>query len=220
MLLWQIWKDGNGKVWNNKSPVPAASVMAAASTWAEWSSVRASATRSNPQQIAKAVCLGWHPLPPGAIQCNVDVAFFAEDKTMGLGMVVRNHHGEFVVGRSIILPGCRSVEEGELIGIKEALSWIKELGFLKGVLESDCKRACDAIGSTERSISELGVLASLCRAKLVLVPDLSVRFVKREYNAIAHCLAKAARDFTSHHVWTEPPVFVAGLFHIPCSCEQ
>ncbi|XP_057779546.1 uncharacterized protein LOC130998129 [Salvia miltiorrhiza] len=220
MLLWQIWKDRNRKVWNEKQPVPATAVMTAASTWTEWRLARGSGTGRSSQQAATALCLGWHPLPPGSIKCNVDAAFFEAERMMGIGMVIRDHNGAFAVGRSIKLPGCRSVEEAELVGIKEALSWIKELGFTKGVIESDCKRAVDMVKSVERNISELGVMASLCRGELVLFPDLRLIFVKRELNAIAHCLAKAARNFISHHVWTEPPIAVAGLLHLPCSCEQ
>ncbi|XP_057809148.1 uncharacterized protein LOC131023623 [Salvia miltiorrhiza] len=197
MLMWQIWRDRNGVVWKNDNPIPTRSILGAAQAWSDWKLARAPVISRNSSSVSAAI-----------------------DRLLGIGIVIRNHLGEFVLGKTIILPGCRSVEEGELVGIKEALSWIKGLGYEKGVIESDCKRACDVINSIERNISEVGVIASLCRSELVLMPGFHVVHVKRDLNAIAHSLAKVSRDFSSHHVWTEPPISVVGHLHLPCSCDQ
>ncbi|XP_057770893.1 uncharacterized protein LOC130990685 [Salvia miltiorrhiza] len=215
-----VWKDRNGAVWNNCLPIPAHSISTAASSWTEWKLARELVTRNSTNASYSITCVGWHSISSDTIRCNVDATFFTEERTIGIGMVVRNYEGAFIIGKSIKLSGCRSVEENELIGIKEALSWIKSLGFLRGVVESDCKRACDAISSRERNLMELGIIASSCREELMSLPEVCVVSVKRHQNVVAHYLAKAARDFYLHHVWNEPPSFVEGHLHIPCSCDQ
>ncbi|XP_057780078.1 uncharacterized protein LOC130998683 [Salvia miltiorrhiza] len=219
MTLWQIWRDRNAMIWQHTVPVPSRSVLCAAAARTDWK-----LAQTLPLQKATApasvVCVGWHSMPQGSIKCNVDAAFFAEDQSMGIGIAIRNHEGDFVIGKSIKLPGRRSVVEGELLGIKEALSWIKELSYGRGCLESDSKRVCDLINSGERNRLELGVIVSICKQDLLELSDFTICFVGRNRNGIAHCLAKAARDIFTHHVWNEPPSSVVGHLHVPCSCVQ
>ncbi|KAL8468808.1 hypothetical protein ACS0TY_031851 [Phlomoides rotata] len=46
---------------------------------------------------------------------------------MGVGMVLRNEFGNFVMGRILIFHVCVDVKVGEAIGFFEALSWAKSL---------------------------------------------------------------------------------------------
>ncbi|XP_057770854.1 uncharacterized protein LOC130990645 [Salvia miltiorrhiza] len=218
MVLWQIWKDRNRAIWEGVFPVPARSVLQAAEARIEWLLAREKRSVQHPSSSPAVTCGGWHPLPLEYVKCNVDATFFSDINAVGIGIVVRSHDGNFVTGKSMKLMGLRRVDEGELIGIKEALSWLKFLGLSRGWVESDCKRACEALCSSERNISEMGTLAAFCRKELASMPDIQVNHVRREHNGIAHFLAKAARDFDTHHVWNEPPLAVEGHFHLPCSC--
>ncbi|XP_057803521.1 uncharacterized protein LOC131018835 [Salvia miltiorrhiza] len=219
MTLWQIWKDRNTVVWKNATLSPANSILQAAHARAEWLLAWSRRPQRNSQPEAATICKGWHPLPLGNVKCDVDAAFFKDDYSMGIWLVLRDHEGAYILGKSVKMLGLRSVEEGELIGIKEALSWLKDLGYTCGWIDSDSKRACDAVSSGERNITELGVIVALCRADLLLSPDIRLRHIRRNQNTIAHCLAKAARDITTQHVWNEPPTFVVGHLHVPCSCD-
>ncbi|XP_057809003.1 uncharacterized protein LOC131023477 [Salvia miltiorrhiza] len=176
--------------------------------------LRCSGLLRSKMRIARQLCI-----QAGSILCGVDAAFFREDDAMGLGLVIRNHAGDFMIGKSIKVAGVRSVDEGELMGIKEALSWIKEQGLVHGIVESDSKRAIDVIRSRARNLSEIGIIANSCREELITLPGFIIRHVKRDRNVIAHHFARAARDIDSHHVWNEPPAFVVGHLHRPCSCD-
>ncbi|XP_057791107.1 uncharacterized protein LOC131008228 [Salvia miltiorrhiza] len=163
-------------------------------------------------------CVGWHAIQVGWVRCGVDAAFFEHDKSMGIGMVVRDHAGEFVIEKLMKVRGSRDVAEGELMGINEALSWLKSLGYEHGWIDCDSKIACDAVLKGVGFINERGVLADYCRRELSTMPGVQVCNVRRSRNAIAHCLAKAARDISTLHVWNEPSSFVEGHLHVPCSC--
>lgn len=69
----------------------------------------------------------WQPPDVGTFKINVDASIFAGVKHFAVGMVIRNHEGEFMVARNIRLAGEIAVWEAEAVGVREALSWIKEM---------------------------------------------------------------------------------------------
>ncbi|KAL8473140.1 hypothetical protein ACS0TY_030102 [Phlomoides rotata] len=64
---------------------------------------------------------------------------------MGFGMIIHDDKGEFVACRSIVTPGVFRVDEGEAMGMLEALSWVKQLGFEKIIIEIDAKIVYDVL---------------------------------------------------------------------------
>ncbi|XP_057808983.1 uncharacterized protein LOC131023459 [Salvia miltiorrhiza] len=135
MLLWHIWKDMNKAVWEDVIPSPSCTVVLANLCREEW--VLAQDTSSAPavettSPVSSESCMGWHGIQAGWVRCGVDAAFFEHDNTMGIGMVVRNNVGEFLAGKAMKFPRRRDVVEGELMGVKEGLSWLKSLGYLHG----------------------------------------------------------------------------------------
>ncbi|KAK6119127.1 hypothetical protein DH2020_047135 [Rehmannia glutinosa] len=69
-------------------------------------------------------------------------------------MVVRDDRGEFVVARIVLFSGLYQVREAEVIGIREALSWTKNLGFKHLIIETDAKYVVDGLARLENEISE------------------------------------------------------------------
>lgn len=59
--------------------------------------------------------------------------------------VVRNHDGMLIEARSSCRPGHISPEIAEAMGIREALSWIKNQNERDVVVETDCLVAVQAI---------------------------------------------------------------------------
>lgn len=45
--------------------------------------------------------------------------------TFSVGMVLRDHEGAFVVGKTLSMQAPSSILEAEAIGVREALSWVK-----------------------------------------------------------------------------------------------
>lgn len=90
--------------------------------------------------------------------------------------------------------------EGEIIGIREALSWIKALRYTKCFIESDCQIACNAINSREENFTELGVYVEVCRNEIVAITEVKVKYIRRDLNTIAYKLTRIAFDFVTLHV--------------------
>ncbi|XP_057808970.1 uncharacterized protein LOC131023447 [Salvia miltiorrhiza] len=105
MLLWQIWRDRNIVVWKNVYSAPHRSVCLAADCRNDWILAREARAQHAPIPQSTSLCLGWLPISSSSIICGVDAALFASDNFMGLGLVIRNHDGGFVVEKTLKTPG-------------------------------------------------------------------------------------------------------------------
>lgn len=70
---------------------------------------------------------------------NVDASVFPNSQQFNVGMVMRDCQGTFLMGRNVCLPMVESVFEAESVGVREALSWIKNQQLLEDqvVVETD-----------------------------------------------------------------------------------
>lgn len=88
---------------------------------------------------------------------------------MGVGMVLRNDAGEFLVCRSRLFAGIAAVYEGEALGLYEALSWIRELGVQRIIFEMNAKKITDVVSSHSVDCSEFGSIVNCCKLLVLLV---------------------------------------------------
>ncbi|KAL8476481.1 hypothetical protein ACS0TY_028954 [Phlomoides rotata] len=101
MVGWSVWKGRNGMVWEGKQPNSYRVVRDAAVLFQEWAAAR----RIFLKRDSSDACPKWHKPEGGWAKINVDAAVFSETNEIGLGMVVRDDLGRFVVGRSVVFPG-------------------------------------------------------------------------------------------------------------------
>lgn len=87
---------------------------------------------------------------------NVDASLFPGADSFAIGMVIWDHHGTFVAGRTRKYVAPVSVLEAEAIGIKEALSWsmIQCLNGSRMQIETDSLLAARAINSNSINVLE------------------------------------------------------------------
>ncbi|KAK6144752.1 hypothetical protein DH2020_021572 [Rehmannia glutinosa] len=148
------------------------------------------------------------------MKCNVDAAISQQRKLRGIGMILRNDQGDFVVARTIYFPGIYAVREAEAIGVREALSWIHGLGIRQVVLETDAKYVVDSLITQETGISEYDSIIQECCGFLQSEPEVSVKFVRRNANMVAHELAKGSFSFDSPSVWNSQPLCIVDLLSL------
>lgn len=80
----------------------------------------------------------WSLPQVNSVKVNADAAIFEELNRYAYAVVVRDHEGKLLEARSKCLPGHPSPDMVEAIGIREALSWVKDKGVNNAVVESDC----------------------------------------------------------------------------------
>ncbi|KAL8492154.1 hypothetical protein ACS0TY_023692 [Phlomoides rotata] len=145
-MVWRIWKERNAKVWNGTFSNPSVVWSLISGFLQEFHSVKIHVSSNREMSLCKA----WHPPISGLVKLNVDATFFKDTFEMGLGFVIRDWLGEFIIGRSLILPGYYTADVGEAYGVYEALSWIKMLNMDNVVIEMDAKLVFDALKGSSR----------------------------------------------------------------------
>jgi hypothetical protein len=97
------------------------------------------------------------PIPSGFVCINVDAALFAKSKSMGWGSVVWDHKSTFLLSCSEGVPGFLELEMAQAVAARNALAMVKDRGFSKVVLVSDCLSGEADLGN-RRDRSTLGAV--------------------------------------------------------------
>ena len=129
------------------------------------------------------------------IKVSVDAATFNEENSYGIGMVARDDRGQMIQAQTVCQAGLIAPEHAESMAIKEALSWIKDKGWQKVVLDSDFLVVVQAIGSKAAMTSPFGRIIEECRDMIRKYNTIEVFFVKRFANMVAHELARASNSY-------------------------
>ncbi|CAH9137916.1 unnamed protein product [Cuscuta epithymum] len=149
---------------------------------------------------------------PGRLKLNVDAA--VKEDGIGLGWLLRNKAGVFIEGASKLWFGRLSPWEAELVGIREALSWVKENGWDFIEVESDASKAISEIQGGS-SISLVGIIAGDIRGLCYCFTEISFSQVRRSANRAAHVLAQASCSMSGCIFWNEfPYVFLTYVLNI------
>uniref|UniRef100_A0A803QNA4 Uncharacterized protein n=1 Tax=Cannabis sativa TaxID=3483 RepID=A0A803QNA4_CANSA len=191
MVTWAIWNARNKLLWNQKSTLALDVVLSARSNLYQWQS--AQHHRFDPLisrfEIGKEE---EHWTKPGAnmVKINVDGVIFEAYNSYGFGIIARDSSGCIIENVTSCRSGSTSPEIVELIGIKEALSWIKTKGWTFTILETVCLMAVQAIHNNCFIPSTFGMLVHDCQHLLSELSNVTLSFVKRSANKAAHFLAR------------------------------
>jgi len=151
----------------------------------------------------------WQPPMPGRYKCNIDAAFSSHHNRTGIGICVRDSEGIFVLARTIIYPCTVSVDVGEALGLHAALQWLSDMQMDSVDFETDSKLTVDAFLATRNDLSEFGCIISSCRSLFRnLYSNSRVEFVRRQANAVAHALARAATSSASPAIYFDIPTCI------------
>ncbi|KAK6157968.1 hypothetical protein DH2020_005282 [Rehmannia glutinosa] len=211
MVMWNIWRQRNSELWDKNHLSATQTVIAAVNYLNEWRKVRIGDGSSFQVERTTRIRSQWQKPTFPFLKCNVDASLCMNSKSTGVGMVLRNDEGDFLVARTMVFHGQFQIREAEAIGVREALSWIIGMGFGQAIVETDAKVVVDALAMAKNGDSEYDIILSDCRMFLSSEPDLSVAFVGREGNTVAHELAKSSFSFVSPSVWTSPPPCIESL---------
>ena len=96
------------------------------------------------------------------LKCNIDRAIFQNSNSVGIGMILRDDIGSFVVARLNYFNGLGSVREVKITSLVEAIHWVLFMGFSQVLFELDAKGVVDVIASTVQDLSKFGSLVHLC----------------------------------------------------------
>uniref|UniRef100_A0A803P3E2 RNase H type-1 domain-containing protein n=1 Tax=Cannabis sativa TaxID=3483 RepID=A0A803P3E2_CANSA len=168
-LCWTLWKARNKVVWNKCNSTVKEVLATSSITLEHWrkaqdKSALLSLSFNNSDEGGEL----WTPPATNNLKINVDAALFQQDNSYDYGLVARDHFGKFLEGKTCQCNGNYPAEVVEALGIKEALSWIKNKTWNNVELESDSLLSVQAIRSNQNVSSTFGIIIEDCRLLLSL----------------------------------------------------
>jgi hypothetical protein len=154
----------------------------------------------------------WSQPPSGTVLINSDVAIFEASRSMGAGVVVRDHHGTCLVACCQHLHGSPPQELAEALALRRAVELARNEGFDRAIFESDCLSLVHRLNSQLMDRSSVGIIVAGIKH---LVKDFSLvtfRHVKRVFNEAAYRLAKFLENVNSSFTFYSAPDFIRELF--------
>lgn len=148
MMCWAIWKARNDLVWNNKGTNVDSVVYLAITSLEQWTRAQDTST------IPKAAFLTeedgsakWIRPMENVVKINVDAALFPELRTQSFSCVARDNTGMVMEALTCCRAGSVEPEMAEVLGVREALSWIKKKSWQIVVIETDSLMVVQSIRS-------------------------------------------------------------------------
>ncbi|XP_019192736.1 PREDICTED: uncharacterized protein LOC109187035 [Ipomoea nil] len=89
----------------------------------------------------------WKPPSHSRLKLNTDVAMESNSGSMGMGWIVRYEMSVLVAAKSSSVSGYFDVKDAEAMSIREALSWVKALGYGDIDVETDSQIVFYALSS-------------------------------------------------------------------------
>ncbi|XP_050223035.1 uncharacterized protein LOC126673095 [Mercurialis annua] len=127
----------------------------------------------------------WIPSGSAWVKANVDTTMFANSGGVGLGIVVRDEEGRVIRARQVRLNGNYSPRTAEALGIREVLSWVKDVDKL--IVESDAMEVVVEIRNQSLVASKF--IVEDCANLTNQFSNILFLFVRRYVNQAAHVLA-------------------------------
>lgn len=138
-ICWQLWKNRNDSIWKQKSIDSSELVNSVFSILNQWKVIQDKnysdflglmTSEDDKEQ--------WQPPMSNSVKINTDAALFEDPKRYSFAFIIRDQHGSLIEAISKCSSGQVAPEFAEAMGIREALSWIKNKNHSNVVLETDC----------------------------------------------------------------------------------
>ena len=160
--------------------------------------------------------MSWRKPPDGVFKINTDGATGGVGALSSIGVIVRDCRGQAAGALCHVLPGCFTVEETEALEIEAGILLARELDLQQIIIESDSLATVQRILAKDYS----GGLGHIVNGIVNLLDGFAgwqIRHLKRDFNRVAHELAKFARCNNVCHLWrgVSPPI-VRTLMHLDC----
>ena len=143
----------------------------------------------------------WDPPPVGWVMMNVDAALFPKTNRMGLGIVCRNHRGEFLAACRQGFDKITNPELAEAIAFRQAILFASRLPYKQVIIATDCLSLIKKLQSKAIDRSFTGsITQDINKAASASSVVFSFIYVNRWCNEVAHVLTRSANRL-SQCVW-------------------
>lgn len=186
MVIWGIWKNVNAIMLSQKAQ-SAQSIMCSTMTWyLEFRQANAFPLSEVKQSMQM------EKPPSNCVKLNVDEAFLPNLTIEGIGGILRNHNGMFLSAFANHINYAIFVKHVELLTIKEGLRILQQNNISNCIVETNCFVAVNDIHTQDYQILEFGKVLDDIVQMLQQGSGISIAFVPRTANVVAHRLVAEA----------------------------
>ncbi|XP_043689195.1 uncharacterized protein LOC122640122 [Telopea speciosissima] len=193
-FCWYLWRARNDKVFKVKEWTVHEVINAAEKAYKEFAGVQKvqPTTKAPSTTHASLPNVAWKPPPAGFWKVNCDAAATLDKRKGGLGVVFRDSAGS--IDRAISLPhSFSSINQGEALAIRLALSTALQAGFTKLQVESDCLEIINLLSNPAMITQwEVALILDDIRTLATSFTMISFVYVPRSVNYVANTLARKA----------------------------
>ncbi|XP_019167563.1 PREDICTED: uncharacterized protein LOC109163264 [Ipomoea nil] len=229
-LLYYIWRARNGAVWDVYLPRPQKIIVTVTAAIRAWQiahpdrpqhqrtqrgwTTAISEQRQGVELQHAAVPTATHTAASPRNKCYFDAAFFQATNKAAVGAIILDEQGSYISALQAPLIDCFSPLMAEAIACKEVLSWLWDRGERSVDILTDClslQQYLSRAKDTPRSY--LGYAIDSCKNRMVSFDYVSVNFVPRSDNCLAHVLATSAFNYSAPmYSDSGPPVSISTYF--------
>ncbi|XP_056848910.1 uncharacterized protein LOC130499038 [Raphanus sativus] len=188
-VLWYIWKSWNEFLFAKTNVHPIEDIHRAIAANDEWNAVYIS---KRSVQCPPLKSSAWEPPPTDWLKCNFDCSFRNDTRSAGIGWMIRDTSGSFLVGGMARLDNVVSAVQGEALGLLFALQQVWIRGWRKVWFEGDCVELTAVINQMVPHHLHIGNVLYDIRHWMSLLPDCSLASINRERNQAADVLSRRA----------------------------
>jgi hypothetical protein len=192
VTLWHIWEARNA-VRNGENGIHRHIVAERAKIYVEMILLHLFKPPKDHRCESNRLSSKWTPPPIGWMMINVDAAVFSDSPCIGIGVVVRNHFGEFIFASCQKRHVFADPELAEAIAVRLAVVYAKNLNFQHAIIASDCLSVVNKIKSPMLDRSIVGPIVQDIK-NLVKGTPFSFIYIPRGCNEAAHVIARLANQ--------------------------
>lgn len=152
------------------------------------------------EAIQSRLPVKWMPPSKGRMKCNIDAAFREGGRRMGIGACLRDDRGHCVHAFTTLKPYLPTMKEDEALAILHTLEYLKNNGFHDTLIwwKLPVRWWLETFSVGTMTIWNLAAsLINKCRRFLLDILNVSIGFIRRQANSVAHSLAKVTNSFAS-----------------------
>ncbi|XP_075645735.1 uncharacterized protein LOC142616862 [Castanea sativa] len=198
--VWSIWNQRN-KLRLNQPCCPTKELQKMAED--SWTEIRRHNLKLNRFSSSPTHQRLWTAPTLDSYKINYDGALSTTDNKSGIGIVVRDYHGEVIASLIQQLDQAYQPVEVEAMAASKAVEFGSELGIQRAIIEGDSAVVVKSLTSKECGLTPYSQLLNDVSLFSGFYSQLSYSHVKRDGNKVAHSLAKLALTTQSFTVWME-----------------
>ena len=134
----------------------------------------------------------WSPPPEHCYKASFNATLFENSDCAGIGVVYRDHAGNFIAALSQKIAMVQSVKLAEVFAARRAVVFAKELSLFQVMIEGDCLLVIQALNNSGQCNTLYDHVVEETQSLGSTLQHYQFQHVRREGSRLVHALARGA----------------------------